>query len=59
VKILVDIGERRSFVPTHLDELGVAVEMAVLPVGDYLLGDRKASRSIVSTRLWSQVAALA
>lgn len=68
MKILVDIEERRSSVPTHLEELGVSVEMVVLPAGDYLIGDRKAverktvadlHRSIASSRLWSQVAALA
>jgi ERCC4-type nuclease len=68
VKILVDIEERRSSVPTHLEELAVSVEMVVLPTGDYLIGDRKAverktvadlHRSIASSRLWSQVAALA
>lgn len=60
--------ERRSSVPAHLEALGVQVEMAVLTIGDYVVGatavvERKTvadfHRSIVNTRLWGQVANLA
>ena len=60
--------ERRSSVPAYLEALGVLVEIAVLPTGDYVVGDaavveRKTvadfHRSIANTRLWSQVADLA
>lgn len=66
VTILVDVAERRSPVPTHLETLGVHVEMAVLPAGDYDVGnaviERKTipdlHRSIANRRLWDQVGAL-
>jgi ERCC4-type nuclease len=68
VKILVDVEEHRSPVPTCLVALGVEVECARLPVGDYLVArdvavERKTvvdlHRSVTSGRLWSQLHALA
>jgi ERCC4-type nuclease len=64
--ILVDIEERRSAVPGHLEALGVAIELVGLPEGDYVIGDcaieRKTvadlHRSVATGRLWQQVAAL-
>ena len=67
VKILVDVEEQRSPVPSCLEELGVAVDVSRLPVGDYLVAagaavERKTVRdlheSLVSGRLWSQLFAL-
>jgi ERCC4-type nuclease len=67
VKILVDVEEQRSAVPSCLQALGVEVELTRLPVGDYLVAtdvavERKTVRdlhqSLVSGSLWSQVFAL-
>jgi ERCC4-type nuclease len=67
VKILVDVEEQRSSVPSCLEALGVHVDVARLPVSDYFWGsdaaaERKTVRdlheSLVSGRLWSQLFAL-
>lgn len=67
VKILVDVEEQRSLVPGCLEELGVAVDVSRLPVGDYLVAtgaavERKTVRDLhavlVSGQLWSQLFAL-
>src|SRR5687767_6439125 len=67
VKILVDVEEQRSSVPSCLEALGVSVELSRLPVGDYLVAcdaavERKTVRdfheSLVGGRLWSQLFAL-
>jgi ERCC4-type nuclease len=64
VKIVVDRGELRSGVPDALRALGAMVDVATLPVADYLLGDgigveRKTvadlHRSIAIGRLWTQL----
>jgi ERCC4-type nuclease len=65
--ILVDVEEDRSPVPRCLEALGSTIELARLPVGDYVVADdvaveRKTVKdlhaSLVSGRLWSQLFAL-
>ena len=67
VKILVDVEEQRSSVPSSLDALGAAIEITRLPVGDYHIAadsavERKTvgdlHKSLVSGMLWSQLFAL-
>lgn len=67
VKILVDVEEQRSPVPSCLEALGVTAESARLPAGDYLLSKdvaierktvRDLHRSLVNGMLWSQLFAL-
>jgi len=67
VKILVDVEEQRSLVPSFLETLGAAIEITRLPVGDYRIAadsavERKTvgdlHRSLVSGMLWSQLFAL-
>jgi ERCC4-type nuclease len=36
-QVVADVNERRSGIPTALAELGVLLELAVLPAGDYAL----------------------
>jgi DNA excision repair protein ERCC-4 len=64
VTIVADAGELRSGVPDALRALGVSVDVASLPAGDYLVGDAVAverktvadlHRSIANGRLWSQL----
>lgn len=64
VKIVADVGELRSGVPEALRQLGADVEVAQLPVADYLLAEcigaeRKTiadlHRSIARGRLWTQL----
>jgi len=67
VKILVDVEEQRSSVPSSLEALGAAIEITRLPVGDYHIAadsavERKTvgdlHKSLVSGMLWSQLFAL-
>lgn len=67
MKIVVDVGERRSGVPRLLSELGLEVGEERLVAGDYRLGgtclvERKTvsdlHRSIASGRLWRQLEAI-
>ena len=67
VTIVVDVAERASHIADHLRELRVVVREAVLPCADYIVGpsdavERKSvadlHRSVVTARLWQQVAAL-
>ena len=66
MKILVDAEEQRSAVPSHLEALGLSVEVSRLPVGDYQIADvaverktvRDLHQSLVSGTLWSQLFAL-
>ena len=67
LKLIADIRERRSGVPARLRDLGLLVNEASLPAGDYAVGDdclveRKAvgdlHRSICNGRLWRQIGAL-
>jgi ERCC4-type nuclease len=68
VKILADVGERRSSVLDQLEALDVEVELVTLTSGDYVFAggcvvERKTvpdlHRSIVDGRLWRQVQHLA
>jgi ERCC4-type nuclease len=67
VKILVDVEEQRSSVPSCIEALGLTVEVSRLPVGDYVPAtgaavERKTvhdlHESVVGGRLWSQLFAL-
>src|SRR6478735_4417369 len=67
LKLIADIREKRSGVPAHLNDLGLVVGEAVLPTGDYAIGEnclveRKAVNdlhwSICTGRLWRQIGAL-
>jgi len=68
IRIVVDVHERQSGIPDVLaDELGVEVEIAPLPAGDYAVGadtlvERKRMldlhAAIMKGRLWPQVAKL-
>src|SRR4051794_41713256 len=66
--LLFDHGERRSGVPGELERLGVDVQAARLPAGDYVLSDRLVverkgptdlAASIKDRRLFEQLARLA
>lgn len=66
--LLFDHGERRSGVPAALERLGVDVEGARLPAGDYVVSDRLVverkgptdlAASIKDRRLFEQVGRLA
>src|SRR3954447_7876088 len=66
--LLFDYGERRSGVPAELERLGVDVQAARLPAGDYVVSDRLVverkgptdlAASIKDRRLFEQVARLA
>lgn len=66
--LLFDHGERRSGVPAALERLGVDVEGARLPAGDYVVSDRMVverkgptdlAASIKDRRLFEQVGRLA
>ena len=66
MKIVADGGELRSGVPTALERIGAAVEVAALSVSDYFVADgigveRKTvadlHRSIANGRLWAQLMA--
>jgi len=62
-KIIVDIHEKNSLVPSYLKELGAEVEFKSLKVGDYLVGNIAIERktygdlasSIVNKRLHKQL----
>jgi DNA excision repair protein ERCC-4 len=68
VRIVVDVHERRSGIPTVLaEELGAEVEIAPLPAGDYAVGaDTLVERkrvldlhgAVTKGRLWPQIAKL-
>ena len=67
VDVVADSRERRSAVPDHLRQLGVPLEEALLPIGDYAIGrnclvERKAlldlHQSIENGRLWTQIGKL-
>jgi ERCC4-type nuclease len=67
VTILVDYGERRSRLPTHLIEFGLDVTLCALAVGDVSVSGRAVverktvpdlHRSIATGRLWRQVGSL-
>jgi DNA excision repair protein ERCC-4 len=69
VTILVDYGERRSRLPTHLVELGLGLDVTLcsLDVGDVSVSDRAVverktvpdlHRSIATGRLWRQVGSM-
>jgi ERCC4-type nuclease len=67
VTILVDRGEQRSGVPQLLESAGARLELASLGVADYVVADgvgverkttRDLGRSILTGRLWNQVAKL-
>jgi DNA excision repair protein ERCC-4 len=66
--LLFDHGERRSGVPDELERLGVDVQAARLPAGDYVVSDRLVverkgptdlAASIKDRRLFEQLARLA
>jgi DNA excision repair protein ERCC-4 len=66
--LLFDHGERRSGVPAELERLGVEVQAARLPVGDYVVSDRMVverkgptdlAASIKDRRLFEQLTRLA
>jgi DNA excision repair protein ERCC-4 len=66
--MLFDHGERRSGVPAELERLGVHVQAARLPAGDYVVSDRLVverkgptdlAASIKDRRLFEQLARLA
>src|SRR4051812_13450069 len=66
--LLCDHGERRSGVPAELERLGVDVQAARLPAGDYVVSDRliverkgptDLAASIKDRRLFEQLARLA
>src|SRR3954454_20876696 len=66
--LLCDHGERRSGVPAELERLGVEVQAARLPAGDYVVSDRMVverkgptdlAASIKDRRLFEQLARLA
>ncbi|MBA3841829.1 MAG: hypothetical protein H0X39_04280 [Actinobacteria bacterium] len=67
MNVVADSRERRSAVPHHLRRLGVSLEEALLPVGDYAIGrncliERKElvdlHQSIENGRLWTQIGKL-
>lgn len=68
IRIVVDVHERRSGIPTVLaEELGAEVELAPLPAGDYAVGaDTLVERkrvldlhgAVIKGRLWPQLAKL-
>lgn len=67
VEVVVDLHERASGVPDALQELGVLVELAPLPAGDYVVGaetiaERKSvldlHGAILKGRFWPQLGAL-
>jgi Fanconi anemia group M protein len=67
VTIVVDVDERASQIPLFLRERGVGVREAQLRCADYVVGasdavERKTvadlHRSVVSARLWQQLAAI-
>jgi len=64
IRVVADVHERASGIPAYLDALGLEVEIAALPAGDYALGadtlvERKAVSdlhgSILRSRLWPQL----
>src|SRR3954452_9770576 len=66
--LLFDYGERRSGVPAELERLGVDVQAARLPAGDYVVSDRLVverkgptdlAASIKDRRLFEQLSRLA
>jgi Fanconi anemia group M protein len=66
-KIIVDIHEKNSLVPSELSKLGVKFEFAPLKVADYLISDTAIERktindlkaSIISKRMLFQLAEIA
>jgi ERCC4-type nuclease len=67
VRIVADLQERRSGIPTFLEELGAEVEVALLQAGDYAVSEdtiveRKQVRDLHSAvakgHLWAQLAKL-
>ena len=65
--ILVDVHEKRSGIATHLEQLGVRVEVHALPAGDYVVGEdtlveRKRvldlHAAIVKGHFWAQIGKL-
>jgi Fanconi anemia group M protein len=64
IRIVADVHERASGIPDYLEAMGVAVELAALPAGDYAVGadtlvERKAvsdlHSAILKGRLWPQL----
>ncbi len=67
VKIIVDVHERQSGIADTLTELGVEVDIAALPAGDYAVGadtliERKRvldlHAAVLKGRLWPQLGKL-
>lgn len=67
IRIIADIHERASGIPASLEVLGVEVELAPLPAGDYAVGaetlvERKSvldmHGAILKGRLWPQLGKL-
>jgi ERCC4-type nuclease len=63
-RVVADVHERASGIPAYLDALGLDVQIAALPAGDYALGaetlvERKTVSdlhgSILKGRLWPQL----